>query len=56
MIAYCGLNCTECPAYIATKANDDKLREEAANTPGPDKLHRLQVRRQTFLFLQDMWN
>jgi hypothetical protein len=30
MIAYCGLDCTECPAYIATKANDDKLREEAA--------------------------
>ncbi|NIV31664.1 MAG: DUF3795 domain-containing protein, partial [Anaerolineae bacterium] len=22
MIAYCGLVCTECPAYIATQAND----------------------------------
>lgn len=30
MIAYCGIDCFECPAYVATKANDDKLREEAA--------------------------
>lgn len=22
MIAYCGLACTECPAYVATQAND----------------------------------
>ena len=22
MVAYCGLICTECPAYIATQAND----------------------------------
>jgi len=30
MIAYCGLNCTECPAYIATIVNDEKLREKTA--------------------------
>ncbi|RPJ58446.1 MAG: DUF3795 domain-containing protein [Dehalococcoidia bacterium] len=30
MIAYCGIECFECPAYIATKADDDKLREDAA--------------------------
>jgi hypothetical protein len=30
MIAYCGLNCSECPAYIATQANDDNLRADCA--------------------------
>lgn len=30
MIAYCGLDCTTCPVYRATLANDDKMREEAA--------------------------
>ncbi len=30
MIAYCGIACSECPAYIATQKNDDKLREETA--------------------------
>ncbi len=30
MIAYCGLVCTECPTYIATKNDDDKKREETA--------------------------
>lgn len=29
-IAYCGLNCTECPAYIATQKNDQTLREKVA--------------------------
>jgi len=30
MIAYCGLTCTECPAYLATQANDlDKIKEIA---------------------------
>jgi hypothetical protein len=32
MIAYCGLNCAECPAFKATQANDDKLRAECART------------------------
>jgi len=32
LIACCGLICTECPAYIATKANDEaKIAEIAAN-------------------------
>ena len=30
LIAYCGLNCGECPAYIATKNNDQALREKTA--------------------------
>ncbi|MBP5405926.1 DUF3795 domain-containing protein [bacterium] len=30
MIAYCGLNCGKCDAYIATKNNDDALREKTA--------------------------
>ena len=30
MIGCCGLNCEECDAYIATKNNDDALREKTA--------------------------
>lgn len=30
MISYCGLICTECPAYIALKTNDDELRQKTA--------------------------
>lgn len=30
MIAYCGLKCHECPAYIATKANDAEEIEKLA--------------------------
>lgn len=30
MIAYCGLDCEKCDAYIATKNNDDKLRQITA--------------------------
>jgi len=30
MIAFCGLKCHECGAYIATKENDDKKRKEIA--------------------------
>ena len=29
-IAYCGLDCSKCEAYLATKNNDNKLREEVA--------------------------
>ena len=29
-IAYCGLNCEYCEAYIATKNNDDELRKKVA--------------------------
>ena len=30
MIAYCGLVCTDCPAYIATQANDRVALENVA--------------------------
>ena len=30
MIAFCGLNCEKCDAFIATKNNDDALREKTA--------------------------
>jgi len=30
MIAYCGLVCTECPAFIATQQNDDAKRKKVA--------------------------
>lgn len=30
IIGYCGLLCTECPAYLATQMNDDELRRETA--------------------------
>lgn len=28
IIAYCGINCVECPAYIATQANDRPAQEK----------------------------
>jgi hypothetical protein len=30
MIAYCGLNCAGCPAYLATRAEDEKKARETA--------------------------
>ncbi|MCX5976406.1 MAG: DUF3795 domain-containing protein [Coprothermobacterota bacterium] len=30
MLGMCGLNCLECDAYQATKANDDVLRDQVA--------------------------
>ncbi len=30
MIAYCGLDCKRCEAFLATANNDDSLREEVA--------------------------
>ena len=30
MIAYCGLDCAKCDAYLATKNNDQALREKTA--------------------------
>ena len=30
MIAFCGLNCFECGAFLATKENDDQKRAEVA--------------------------
>ena len=34
MIAYCGLNCETCDAYLATINNDQALREENCQTVG----------------------
>lgn len=31
MIAYCGIVCSECDAYIATQTNDDALRAKIAS-------------------------
>lgn len=30
MLAFCGLDCQSCPAYIATRENDDEKRKAAA--------------------------
>ena len=30
MIAYCGLDCEKCDAYVATVTNDDALRKKTA--------------------------
>jgi len=30
MIAYCGLTCTGCPAYIAARDDNDELRKKTA--------------------------
>ena len=30
MIAFCGLICTDCPAYLATQADDDSARKKVA--------------------------
>ena len=30
MIAYCGVVCNDCPAYIATQANDEKMAKKTA--------------------------
>jgi hypothetical protein len=36
MIAFCGISCSDCPAYRATMANDDELRREVAEQWGSD--------------------
>ncbi|MFX0117594.1 MAG: DUF3795 domain-containing protein [Candidatus Hodarchaeota archaeon] len=30
LLAYCGFNCAECPAYIATQTDDNILRANTA--------------------------
>jgi hypothetical protein len=37
MIAYCGIVCTDCRAFIATQRNDRKLKEEVAKAWSTDK-------------------
>ncbi len=36
MRAYCGIECLECPVFIATQLNDEKLREETVEKWGED--------------------
>jgi hypothetical protein len=33
-LAYCGLNCTECPVFIATVNNDTELKQRTADEWG----------------------
>ncbi len=37
MIAYCGLVCTGCPAYIATQENSDTLRKQVVEKWSSDQ-------------------
>ena len=36
MTAYCGLDCSECPAYIAHRTDDDALRSRVASEWGSE--------------------
>jgi hypothetical protein len=36
IIAFCGISCSDCPAYRATMANDDELRRDVAGKWGSD--------------------
>jgi hypothetical protein len=36
MIAFCGITCTECPAFLATQQNDDEARHKVAETWSAD--------------------
>ncbi|MFW9853249.1 MAG: DUF3795 domain-containing protein [Candidatus Thorarchaeota archaeon] len=38
LIAFCGINCLECPAYIAKRTDDMELREKTAREwSGPEE-------------------
>lgn len=37
IIAYCGIICNECPAFIATQKDDDKEREKVAEMWSKDE-------------------
>jgi hypothetical protein len=43
MVAYCGIVCTECPAYKATKSNDDKARAKIAEEWSKEYQHPLKA-------------
>jgi hypothetical protein len=36
MIAYCGINCNECPAFLATMNDDDDMRKMVAEAWSKD--------------------
>ncbi|MCK4571680.1 DUF3795 domain-containing protein, partial [candidate division WOR-3 bacterium] len=37
MIAYCGIICTECPAFLATQKDDDEERKKVAEMWSTDE-------------------
>jgi len=41
MLAYCGIECSKCPAYIAKKENNDELRKKFAEEQS--KLHDIDI-------------
>jgi hypothetical protein len=43
MIAYCGLVCTDCKAYIATQKDDDELRREVVEVWSKEYNHEFSV-------------
>ena len=43
IVAYCGLVCTECPAYKATQQNDDKARAKVAEAWSKQFKHNFQT-------------
>ncbi|MCP4133242.1 MAG: DUF3795 domain-containing protein, partial [bacterium] len=32
MLSYCGLDCGECPVFVATKADDNSKRQKVADS------------------------
>ncbi|WP_366934720.1 DUF3795 domain-containing protein [Mesotoga sp.] len=38
IIAFCGIDCTQCDTYRATLANDDSMRRETASSLHSRKL------------------
>ncbi|NVM18419.1 MAG: DUF3795 domain-containing protein [Candidatus Lokiarchaeota archaeon] len=38
MLSYCGINCTECPEYLATQKNDEKEIKKIANQWSSDAM------------------
>ena len=43
LMAYCGLVCTDCGAYIATQNNDDEKRQEVAEKWNREYNHEFKI-------------
>lgn len=43
-IGFCGLVCSECPAFIATKTDDDKERERIAKEWAKEYKHEFKIK------------